>query len=129
MHTIRVGDCEYCEESGELRLGKEVEHLQPQVAKVFICLANHCDEVVTRNQLMDAAWHHQVISDECLTRCISVIRKILKRHDSQLSVQTLHKRGYRLVEDGSLVHADKTHTMGYSMVGMLLLSMLFVVLL
>lgn len=97
MHFIKVGDCEYCDETGELVLGTETEHLQPQVAKVFLCLANHVDEVVTRNEIMEEAWHHQVISDECLTRCISVIRKTLKRHNSDLRVETLHKRGYRLV--------------------------------
>jgi DNA-binding winged helix-turn-helix (wHTH) protein len=96
MHIIKVGDCEYCDDTGELTLGGETEHLQPQVAKVFLCLANHVGEVVTRNDIMDQAWHHQVISDECLTRCISVIRKMLMRHNSHLHVETLHKRGYRL---------------------------------
>lgn len=120
MQVIKIGDCEYCEDTGELRMGGEVEHLQPQVAKVFVCLANHVDEVVTRDELIDKAWHHQVISDECLTRCISVIRKILKRHNSQLHVETLHKRGYRMSCEASHYHAvfDKTR---YALIAMLLL--------
>ncbi len=105
MHIIKVGDCEYCEDTGELRMGSDIEHLQPQVAKVFVCLATHVDEVVSRDELMDKAWHHQVISDECLTRCISVIRKILKRHNSHVHVETLHKRGYRMICDESPFHA------------------------
>ncbi len=120
MQVIKIGDCEYCEDTGELRMGGEVEHLQPQVAKVFVCLANHVDEVVTRDELIDKAWHHQVISDECLTRCISVIRKILKRHNSQLHVETLHKRGYRMSCEESPYHValDKTR---YALIAMLIL--------
>lgn len=129
MQVIKVGDCEYCEETGELRMGSDVEHLQPQVAKVFVCLAHHVDEVVSRDELLDNAWHHQVISDECLTRCISVIRKTLKRHNSHLHVETLHKRGYRMScanSDNFHVALDKTRYVLITLiVSMMLLTMVF----
>jgi len=126
MHVIKVGDCEYCEETGELKMGQEVDHLQPQVAKVFVCLAQRVDEVVSRDELMDKAWHHQVISDECLTRCISVIRKTLKRHNSELKVETLHKRGYRMSCQSQAdfhVALDKTHVVIWAcLISMLLMA-------
>lgn len=129
MRKIIVGDCEYCDDTGELRVGHDIEHLQPQVAKVFVCLANNVDEVVSRDQLLDKAWHHQVISDECLTRCISVIRKTLKRHNSHLRVETLHKRGYRMScanNDEFHVVVDKTRYAVVAVLFSMILMTLFV---
>lgn len=96
MTKLHVGECSYCKETGELCTHGSTEHMQPQVAKVFLYLVEHKDEIVTREELFDAAWHDQVISDESLTRCISVIRRMLEKHDYGITIETLHKRGYRL---------------------------------
>jgi len=86
MSKVKVGECSFCKETGELCVQNHTEHLQPQVAKVFLCLLEHKDEIVTRDELLNAAWHDQIISDESLTRCISVIRKTLKKHECGIKV-------------------------------------------
>lgn len=93
---IHIGDCTYCKESGELCVDHEITHLQPLIAKVFVLLVENRGDIVTREELFDGVWPHQTVSDESLTRCISVLRKILHQHDSGLEIETMHKRGYRL---------------------------------
>ena len=78
----------------------EVLHLEPKVMDVFLCLAEHANELVTRNQLLDAVWHGQDVTDEPLTRAISELRRALhdNRGDPQY-IETIPKRGYRLIGD------------------------------
>jgi TolB-like protein len=67
---------------------------------VFVCLAEHANEVVTRNQLLDVAWSGNTAFDEQLTRVVGDLRRAL--HDDSGDpkyIETVPKRGYRLVGD------------------------------
>jgi len=78
----------------------EALHLEPKVMDVFVCLAGHANQLVTRDQLLEAVWHAQDVSDEPLTRAIGELRRALQddRVDPQY-FETIPKRGYRLIGD------------------------------
>lgn len=74
------------------------QHVQPKVMEVLLCLAERPGEVVDRNTLIKYGWGGEVGSDDVLTRCISELRHHLDDHtDSVRYIQTIPKRGYRLV--------------------------------
>lgn len=58
-----------------MRDGRNV-HMQRKPLDVPIYLANHADRVVTRQELLEAFWSSR-IHEEALTRCVSVVRKLL----------------------------------------------------
>ncbi len=76
----------------------EVRHVEPKVMDVFVCLAEHANQLVTRDQLLEAVWHGQDVTDELVTRAIGGLRRALHddRGDPQY-IETVPKRGYRLI--------------------------------
>ena len=76
----------------------ETHHLEPKAMDVFVCLAEHANEVVTRDQLLDVAWNGGTSFDEQLTRVVGDIRRALHDHPGNSTyIETVPKRGYRLV--------------------------------
>lgn len=72
-----------------------VEH---KVMLVLLCLAEHRNQVVSKERLMRAAWPDTFVSDDVLTRAISELRRAFDDsvRDSRF-IQTIPKSGYRLI--------------------------------
>jgi len=88
----------------------ESRHLAPKAIEVLLCLAESPGELVTREVLLEAAWGDGQGSQEALGHAISEIRHALDDHpDNPRFVQTLPKRGYRLVVT-PIVAAENTST-------------------
>jgi len=88
---------------GAIRRGDRAVHIEPKVMEVLVLLAEGADRVVLRRDLLERVWGvYATVSDESLTRCISVLRKALG--DSARSpeyILTIPKRGYRLLQSVS----------------------------
>lgn len=75
-------------------------HIEPKVMQVLEQLAASAGEVVERDRLLDTLWGGRAMSDEPLTRCIATLRRVLNDSPKDPSfIQTIPKRGYRLVCD------------------------------
>ena len=86
----------------------ETHHLEPKAMDVFVCLAEHANEVVTRNQLLDIAWSGNTAFDEQLTRVVGDLRRALHDHPGDPTyIETVPKRGYRLIGQVRLIEASK----------------------
>jgi pimeloyl-ACP methyl ester carboxylesterase/DNA-binding winged helix-turn-helix (wHTH) protein len=72
--------------------------LRAQALAVLGCLARRRGHVVTRDELMQDVWHDVVVTDSSLAQCVSEIRHALGDSAHHV-VQTMPKRGYRLVAD------------------------------
>ena len=84
-------------------------HLPPQAAEVLLCLASRPGELVTRQSLLEEAWGADLGSTEALSRAIGEIRHALGDHsDDPEFIQTLPKRGYRLLITPVLSGADRS---------------------
>ena len=68
--------------------------------EVLLCLAAEPGELQTRDVLIEAVWGAGHGSQEALSHAVSEIRHVLDdHHDDPEFVQTLPKRGYRLLVD------------------------------
>ena len=80
--------------------------LEPRVMEVLTVLAGQRGHVVPREELLDRIWPDVVVTDYTLNRCIYRLRRTLGKiagKDSAGSelIETLPKRGYRLLADVS----------------------------
>ena len=77
--------------------------LEPRVMAVLAELARHRGRVVSRQELHDTIWPDVVVTDYTLNRCIYRLRRALDRvagnGDGSALIETLPKRGYRLLAD------------------------------
>jgi tetratricopeptide (TPR) repeat protein/DNA-binding winged helix-turn-helix (wHTH) protein len=74
------------------------EHLPPKAIEVLLCLASSPGELVTRETLIEEVWGADHGSREALSHTVSDIRHALHDNaDNPKFVQTLPKRGYRLI--------------------------------
>jgi len=79
------------------------QHLPPKAVEVLLCLATEPGELVTREILLDDVWGVGHGSQEALSHAISEIRHALDDHpDNPVFLQTLPKRGYRLLVEPEL---------------------------
>ena len=75
--------------------------------EVLLCLAEKRGEVVSKEQLIRTVWANTFVTDDVLTRCISELRRAL--HDDPKNpkvIQTIHKKGYRLVAPVSSIEPE-----------------------
>jgi tetratricopeptide (TPR) repeat protein/DNA-binding winged helix-turn-helix (wHTH) protein len=74
------------------------ERLPPKAMEVLLCLASSAGELVKRETLIEDVWGTGHGSPEALSHAVSEIRHALDDHpDNPAFVQTLPKRGYRLI--------------------------------
>jgi TolB-like protein/Tfp pilus assembly protein PilF len=73
-------------------------HIEPRAMDVLVALARRPGEAMSRDELILAVWKHPHVTDEALSRCISLVRHALgdDRERSRF-VETIPKRGYRLI--------------------------------
>src|SRR5271167_481745 len=72
--------------------------IEPRVMAVLVCLARHVGEVVTRDELSAEVWGGRVVSDEALSRCISLLRHVLDDNSREPRfIRTIARIGYTLV--------------------------------
>ena len=76
----------------------ELIRVEPRVMAVLTCLARHPGEVVTRDEFSAEVWGGRVVSDEALSRCISVLRQIFGDDSREPRfIRTIARIGYTLV--------------------------------
>jgi TolB-like protein len=85
--------------------GKDVVvQLEPKVMDVLCTLLERPGMVVSREELIARVWALEVVSDESITRAISLLRKGLRDADgSREYIETVPKRGYRIIADEAAV--------------------------
>jgi DNA-binding winged helix-turn-helix (wHTH) protein len=96
--SFRIGPWQVCPASNEILCGSARLHLEPKTMDVLVLLAERAGEVVPKEELLDRVWPETFVSDGTLFRVISELRRTLGDDSrAQRFVQTVPKRGYRLV--------------------------------
>ena len=79
--------------------------LRPKTFAVLSYLVTHADQLVSKDQLLEAVWSETVVSDGVLKSCMVEIRKALDESaKTPMYIRTEHRRGYRFVAAVSPVH-------------------------
>ncbi|NRA30014.1 MAG: winged helix-turn-helix domain-containing protein [Parvularculaceae bacterium] len=106
--ALRIGAFELRPDRGVLLYGESSFHLEPKVCDVLCRLARHPGDLVTREVLLDDVWGRSYGADESLTRAVSILRKTFKSDAERLYIETVPKKGYRLVAPvAELTAADR----------------------
>jgi TolB-like protein/DNA-binding winged helix-turn-helix (wHTH) protein len=72
------------------------QHLEPKVMEVLVFLAQRQGEVARREELLSEIWSGTIVTDEALSRVISVLRTQLGDNSREPKyIQTIPKVGYR----------------------------------
>jgi len=83
---------------GRITRDDQTRHLEPKIMRTLAYLAGRPNEVVAKDELVEAVWNHSCVSDAALTRCIFEIRQAFGDNAREPTViETIPKIGYRLV--------------------------------
>lgn len=94
-----IGEWEILPGQGVFRRGDEEIRPEPLIFKVLYSLAMRDGECVTRDDLIDDAWGGRPTADDPINRSIAQLRGHLgDKTKPHQYVETLHRRGYRLVQ-------------------------------
>lgn len=96
--------------TGTVRGENKDSHLPSKCVEVLLYLAKNPRKLVSREELLENVWGDAAASQESLSHTISEIRHALGDHtDHPEFIQTIPKRGYRLLVEPELVaRADET---------------------
>jgi Tol biopolymer transport system component/DNA-binding winged helix-turn-helix (wHTH) protein len=96
--SFRIADCFVEPELNSLTRNGKTRHLEPKVMKVLVLFAQHPNEVLSKEFLVQAVWRDTFVSDDVLTRCISILRGVMGDSSRNSTIiQTIPKTGYRLL--------------------------------
>jgi adenylate cyclase len=77
--------------------GREVE-LRPKCFEVLRHLLENSSRLISKEELVAAAWPQAVVTDESLARCISDVRAAIADHEHKI-IKTVPRRGYLFTAD------------------------------
>jgi eukaryotic-like serine/threonine-protein kinase len=106
---FRVGDWLVEPSLDRLSRNGTTIHLRPQLTNLLVLLARNAGRTVSKEEILSKVWDGQFVAESGMTRCIAEIRQALgdDARDPKI-VQTITKRGYRLVAPVTVIHPAPT---------------------
>ena len=109
MQGFQMGPWFVLPERGLLSLDGEEKHIEPLVMDVLMALAERAGEVLSNDQLIDAAWGGRAVTDDVIVRCIAVLRRNLGDNAREPEyIENIPRRGYRLMKSIEVPQLDPT---------------------
>ncbi len=97
---FRVGDWDVDPTSCRVTRGDREVPIEPLLMDVLVYLADHRDEVVSGDRLVDEVWTARIVADGAVYRAIAQLRRLLGDDARRPAyIETIPKRGYRLIAD------------------------------
>ena len=82
----------------ELACGSELIAIGPKVFDLLLYLVQNRDQVVTRDELLQAVWHGRLVSESTLTSHVNAVRKAIgDTGKQQRLIRTVARKGLRFV--------------------------------
>lgn len=95
---FRVGEYTVLPLLGQISGPAGSSHLQPKAVDVLVCLAAAPGQVIEHEAILEEVWGDPKASHDALSHAVSEIRRCFgDRADHPTHVQTITKRGYRLI--------------------------------
>jgi len=99
-----LGEWEVLPLQGVLRRGEEEIKPMPKPFAVLMALAKRDGNLITRDELIEEVWEGKAFSDEPIQQAIALLRKHFGDKQPHKYIETLHRRGYRLIQPVDLHH-------------------------
>lgn len=91
-----------CENRGCLISSDGEIHLEPRVFSVLQVLVRRPDQLVTKDEIVELAWKGAIVSDNAISRAITLLRRAFKDNaKSPVYIETVPRKGYRLIAEVS----------------------------
>lgn len=104
---LRIGLIEVDPRSCLLSYKSASARLTPRAMNVLVYLAHRAGSTVTHEELLDAFWRGSLSSKNAIHKCAAELRLALDRlGDASVQVETVPKRGYRLIAAVTSMDAD-----------------------
>jgi DNA-binding winged helix-turn-helix (wHTH) protein/TolB-like protein/tetratricopeptide (TPR) repeat protein len=95
---FRLGDWLVQPSLNRVSRGHDSAALQPRFMDLLVVLARHGGKVVSKEEILDAVWGKEFVSEGTLTHAVAVIRQTLGDDvKSPAYIETIPTRGYRLI--------------------------------
>jgi DNA-binding winged helix-turn-helix (wHTH) protein/TolB-like protein len=109
----RVGEWHVVPALNEIRRGADTVRLEPKAMEVLVMLAERAGDAVAREDLLAAIWPGVVVGDDALTQAVIKLRKALGDAAREPKyIETIAKRGYRLLAPVALIDAPSAKPAG-----------------
>ncbi|HEX4508705.1 MAG TPA: winged helix-turn-helix domain-containing protein, partial [Burkholderiaceae bacterium] len=83
-----------------LTRGERELPLEPKAFAVLTVLLERADQLVTRDELLDAVWGHRYVTPATLNRAMTLLRRVFDDDaDQPRAIRTVHGAGYRYIGD------------------------------
>ena len=93
---------------GELRSYGRPIHLEYRAMAVLIYLVHHRSRVVPRRELVEAVWNVRYLSDNALSRAVSLVRTALRDNTRpHRFIATCYGEGYRFIAQARELSEDQ----------------------
>lgn len=105
---IRIGAWVLDVSLNRLKRDEESVTLEPLATEVLAYLSANPGKVVSADELIEEVWSRKYVGDAPVYRVVAELRRALKDDARQpLYIETIRKRGYRLVADVEVVAGDR----------------------
>lgn len=105
--TIRIGEWLVEPSLNRVSRADEAVHLEPLAIGVLSYLARHPGRVVSADELTNELWERKFVGDNPVYRIIAELRRLLGDDARKPRyIETIRKRGYRLVADTEWLKDD-----------------------
>ncbi|WP_413630394.1 winged helix-turn-helix domain-containing tetratricopeptide repeat protein [Novosphingobium sp. KCTC 2891] len=82
----------------ELRRGGARVHVEPQVLSLLILLAENCERMVGKDEIIGQIWDGRIVSESAIAARIKAARKAIGDDGkAQRLIRTIHGKGFRFV--------------------------------
>jgi len=97
---FQVGEWQVFSARGVITAEGKTIQLEPRVMDLLVYLAEHSDEVLSKERLIQAVWPDTFVADDVLTSAVWKLRQALGDDPKNPAyIQTLPRRGYHLIAE------------------------------
>lgn len=108
--SLSIGRCHIFVDEASIQIeGEAKQSIQPKVVEVLLYLAREYPRIIPREELIEHVWdNNELVGEKALTNAIWSLRQKLVVDENQPEViETIRKKGYRLLIEPSWYSADK----------------------
>ncbi|MEI5640056.1 MULTISPECIES: winged helix-turn-helix domain-containing protein [unclassified Pseudoalteromonas] len=88
--------------------GEVERELEPLLFNILCYLAINCDQIITRQDLVDDVWRQNFVDDNAINRAISELRKVLKSDRQKGAiVKTHYRKGYSFFVEPIVIYHEE----------------------
>jgi eukaryotic-like serine/threonine-protein kinase len=108
LFSWRFADAQYNEATGELQVAGAPVQMEPRPLRVLGKLLRHCNEVVTKEELLEEVWQGRVTVENVVANAVTKLRRGLGESAGS-RILSVPRMGYRLIGQVERIAVGSPH--------------------